>query len=143
MFFSHRFFRLFYVFMFACLHVHAPPQDSFLKVPPSGGTLCQSQAHIPLNPPPPPLSTPSPKQPAPDKETNKSQLNTGGHSTTLQILFFLFWRTILSELNRCCLMAGCLGRQVSPSCPTGGGGEDAQAPKGSKRAGWGLKNKNL
>ena len=29
-------------------------------------------------------------------------------------------------------MAGCLGRQVSPSCPTGGGGEDAQAPKGSE-----------
>ena len=38
-------------------------------------------------------------------------------------------------------MAGCLGRQVSPSCSTGGGGEDAQAPKGSKRAGWGLKIK--
>ena len=33
-------------------------------------------------------------------------------------------------------MAGCLGRQVSPSCPTRGGGEDAQALKGSKRAGW-------
>ena len=32
----------------------------------------------PLNPSPL-LSTPSPKQPAPDKETNKSQLNTGGH----------------------------------------------------------------
>ena len=28
-------------------------------------------------------------------------------------------------------MAGCLGRQVSPSCPTGGGGEDAQALTGS------------
>ena len=38
-------------------------------------------------------------------------------------------------------MAGCLGRQVSPSCPTGGGGEDAQAPKGSERAGWDLKIK--
>ena len=36
-------------------------------------------------------------------------------------------------------MAGCLGRQVSPSCPTGGGGEDAQAPKGSERAGWDVK----
>ena len=35
-------------------------------------------------------------------------------------------------------MAGCLGRQVSRSCPTGGGGEDAQAPKGSERAGWDL-----
>ena len=39
-------------------------------------------------------------------------------------------------------MAGCLGRQVSLSCPTGGGGEDAQALKGSERAGWD-KNKNL
>ena len=38
-------------------------------------------------------------------------------------------------------MAGCLGRQVSPSCPTGGGGQDAQAPKGSERAGWDLKIK--
>ena len=36
-------------------------------------------------------------------------------------------------------MAGCLGRQVSPSCPTGGGGEDAEAPKGSERAGWDVK----
>ena len=36
-------------------------------------------------------------------------------------------------------MAGCLGKQVSPSCPTGGGGEDAQAPKGSERAGWDVK----
>ena len=34
-------------------------------------------------------------------------------------------------------MAGCLGRQVSPS----GRGEDARAPKGSKRAGWVIKPK--
>ena len=38
-------------------------------------------------------------------------------------------------------MAGCLGRQVSPSCPTWGGGEDAQALKGSKSAGWDVKIK--
>ena len=38
-------------------------------------------------------------------------------------------------------MAGCLGRQVSPSCPTGGRGEDAQALKGSERAGWDIKIK--
>ena len=45
----------------------------------SGGTLSVSHRHThPLNPSPV-LSTPSPKQPAPDKETNKSQLNTGGH----------------------------------------------------------------
>ena len=37
-------------------------------------------------------------------------------------------------------MAWCVGRQVSPSCPTGGGGgEDAQALKGSERAGWDIK----
>ena len=41
-----------------------------------GDPISQSQAHIPLKTPPPVLSTPSPKQPAPDKETNKSQLNT-------------------------------------------------------------------
>ena len=39
-------------------------------------------------------------------------------------------------------MAGCLGRLVSPSCPTGGGeGEDAQALKGSERAGRDIKIK--
>ena len=38
-------------------------------------------------------------------------------------------------------MAGCLGRQVSRSCPTGGGGEDAQALKGSERAGRDIKIK--
>ena len=38
-------------------------------------------------------------------------------------------------------MAGCLGRQVSPSCPTGGGGEDAQELKVSKRARWDVKIK--
>ena len=47
--------------------------------PPSGVTLSVSHRRTyPLNPSPL-LSTPSPKQPAPDKETNKSQLNTGGH----------------------------------------------------------------
>ena len=38
-----------------------------------GDPISQSQSHIPLKPLPL-LSTPSPKQPAPDKETNKSQL---------------------------------------------------------------------
>ena len=47
-----------------------------LRVPPSGGTLLVSHRRTyPLNPSPL-LSTPSPKQPAPDKETDKSQLNT-------------------------------------------------------------------
>ena len=65
---------------FLCLHVcmfacACPPQDSLLQVPPSGGTLSVSHRHTyPLNPSPV-LSTPSPKQPAPDKETNKSQSN--------------------------------------------------------------------
>ena len=50
-----------------------------LRVPPSGGTLSVSHScTYPLNPSPL-LSTPSPKQPAPDKETNKSQLNTVEH----------------------------------------------------------------
>ena len=50
-----------------------------LRVPPSGGTLSVSHSRTyPLNPSPL-LSTPSPKQPAPDKETNKSQLNTFEH----------------------------------------------------------------
>ena len=58
--------------MFACA---CPPQDSLLQVPPSGGTLSVSHRHTyPLNPSTL-LSTPSPKQPAPDKETNKSQSN--------------------------------------------------------------------
>ena len=47
-----------------------------LRVPQSGGTLFVSHRRTyPLNPSPL-LSTPFPKQPAPDKETNKSQLNT-------------------------------------------------------------------
>ena len=50
-----------------------------LWVPPSGGTRSVSHRRTyPLNPSEL-LATPSPKQPAPDKETNKSQLNTGGH----------------------------------------------------------------
>ena len=50
-----------------------------LRVPPSGGALSVSHSRTyPLNPSPL-LSTPSPKQPAPDKETNKSQLNTVEH----------------------------------------------------------------
>ena len=39
-----------------------------------GDPISQSQAHIPLKPLPPRLSTPSPKQPAPDKETNKKSV---------------------------------------------------------------------
>ena len=110
---------------FLCLHVcmfacACPPQDSFLQVPPSGGTLSVSHRHTyPLNPPPP-RSRPLPRsnQPLTRKQTKVSSTQGATHSTTLQKFFFLFWRTILSELNRCCLMAGCLGRQVSPSCPT-------------------------
>ena len=50
-----------------------------LWAPPSWGTLSVSHSRTyPLNPSPL-LSTPSPKQPAPDKETNKSQLNTVEH----------------------------------------------------------------
>ena len=50
-----------------------------LWVPLSGGTLSISHRRTyPLNPSPL-LSTPSLKQPAPDKDTTKSQLNTGGH----------------------------------------------------------------
>ena len=41
-----------------------------------GDRISQSQSHIPPKPLPP-LSTPSPKQLAPDKETNKSQLDAG------------------------------------------------------------------
>ena len=37
LFFSLRFFRLFYVFMFACLHVHAPPKTVFYRSPHQGG----------------------------------------------------------------------------------------------------------
>ena len=45
-----------------------------------GDPISQSQSHMPLKPPPPHLlSTPCPKQPAPDKETNKSQTNTVEH----------------------------------------------------------------
>ena len=59
---------------FSCLHVcmfacACRPQDSLLRVPPSRGTLSVSHRHMyPLNPSPL-LSTPSPKQPASDKET--------------------------------------------------------------------------
>ena len=50
-----------------------------LRVPPSwGDPISQSQVHIPLKPLPPALD-PFPKATSPDKETNKSQLNTGGH----------------------------------------------------------------
>ena len=45
-------------------------------------------------------------------------------------------RPLSLSLNRCCLMTGCPGRQVSLlPIRGGGGGEDAQAPKGSKGTG--------
>ena len=116
---------------------------------PYGGDLVrQLRVNIPLKPLPLALD-PFPDlrclwhNPFPVKETNKSLLNARGPlaAPLSQISFFLFSGLSLSMLNWCCLMAGCLGRQVSPSCPTRGGGEDAQAPKGSKRAWWDIKIK--
>ena len=65
--------------------------------PPIRGTLSVTHRRTyPLNPSPL-LSTPSPKQSAPDKkQTNVSETQGATNSTTLQILFFHFWRTILS-----------------------------------------------
>ena len=79
----YRAFAFLVFFMSSCLHVciymPPPPQGSLLQVPPSGGTLSVSYRHTyPLNPSPL-LSIPSPKQRAPDKETNKGQSNKGGH----------------------------------------------------------------
>ena len=42
--------------------------------------MCQSQAHIPLKPPPL-LSTPPPKQPAPDKERKQKSVKHRGPLT--------------------------------------------------------------
>ena len=52
-YFSLRFFGLFCVFMFACLHVHYPPRQFATGPPIRGDPFSHSQAHIPLNPPPP------------------------------------------------------------------------------------------
>ena len=113
---------------------------SLLWVPRRGQTLSVSQRPtIPLNPYPllSPLPRTSVKQLAPVKETN-----TGGLLTAPPGNFsFSFFTVSFFLLNRCCLMAGCLRRQVSFLALKGGrrgcpGTQGVQESSNRKMRGW-------
>ena len=103
--------------------------------PHRGDPSCLEQAHVPLKPPPP-RSRPLPfnNQPRTRKQT-KAVKHRGS-------LTAHFWRAILFELNRCCLVAGCLRRQVSHACPPGGRGGHL-GTQGVQESRVGCKNKKL
>ena len=97
-------------------------------------------AAIPLKPLPFALD-PFPDPLLNNQHKQKSVKHKGATDSTAFRNFFSFLGNTFLPVKRCCLMAGCLGRQACLHCPTRGGAEDARAPKGSERAGWDVKIK--
>ena len=110
--------------------------------PARGDPVIQLQVDIPLKPLPPALD-PFPNLRCLRHQPSQSRQQTQGGHWQHRFCNFFFGGDSLSMLNRCCLMAGCLGRQVSTFLPYRGGRRGRPGTQGVEESRVGFKNKNL